>query len=143
MLLSRSDTRLKLVRFNTEHLRRAIPMKVTTKRNYGRKYCFIDMLFVGLRNTKDFDSPDEAVEINEILRKLDADLKTPFEVMAVPHRIVFAEIFIRFRRDYTQVKNAQNNAPAARTNHMENDKDWSVSFYKILTFDVLNYDPKQ
>ena len=164
MLLSRSDTRLKLVRFNTEHLRRAIPMKVTTKRNYGkkknmlimletfsvisnplitgRKYCFIDMLFVGLRNTKDFDSPDEAVEINEILRKLDADLKTPFEVMSVPHRIVFAEIFIRFRRDYTQV-NAQNNMSAARTNQMENDKDWSVSFYKILTFDVLNYDPKQ
>ena len=100
------------------------------------------MLFVGLRNTKDFDSPDEAVEINEILRKLDADLKTPFEVMAVPHRIVFAEIFIRFRRDYTQAK-AQDNISAARTNQMENDKDWSVSFYKILTFDVLNYDPKQ
>ncbi|KAI8126169.1 hypothetical protein FF38_09192 [Lucilia cuprina] len=130
MSLSRNDTRLKLVRFKTEHLRRAIPMKVTTKHIYGRRYCFIDMWFVGMRNTKDFDSAEETVEINEILRKLDTDLKTPYEVLTVPHRIIFAEIFIRFRRDYTPNLNETN------------DQDWSVSFYKILTFDVLNYDNK-
>ena len=92
------------------------------------------MLFVALRNTKDFDSPEDAVEINETLRKIDSELKTPYAVLKVPHRIVFAEIFIRFRRDYTK-----------RTPEMDariNDKDWSVSYYKILTFDVLNYDPR-
>ncbi|XP_065360793.1 uncharacterized protein LOC135954534 [Calliphora vicina] len=131
MMLSRNDIRLKLVRFEAEHLRRAIPMKVTTKQNYDRRYCFIDMLFVGLRNTKDFDSIEETVEISDILRKLDLDLKTPYEVLSVPHRIVFAEIFIRFRRNYSE-----NPADVV-------DPDWSVSFYKILTFDVLNYNPKQ
>lgn len=35
MMLSRDDTRLKLVRFETEHLRRAIPMRVATRLNYG------------------------------------------------------------------------------------------------------------
>lgn len=35
MLLSKNDSRLKLVRFETEHLRRAIPMRVATKENYG------------------------------------------------------------------------------------------------------------
>ncbi|XP_053956103.1 uncharacterized protein LOC128861751 [Anastrepha ludens] len=134
MLLSRNDTRLKLVRFEMEHLRRAIPMKVSIRKNFGRRYCFIDMLFVGLRNTKDFESTEELVEINEVLRKLDTDMRTPMEVMAVPHRIVFAEIFMRFRRDYTPpTDNPSNNV---------RDKDWSVSFYKILTFDVLNYSPK-
>uniref|UniRef100_A0A1A9VHC7 Uncharacterized protein n=1 Tax=Glossina austeni TaxID=7395 RepID=A0A1A9VHC7_GLOAU len=135
MILSRNDTRLKLVRFDPEHLRRAIPMKVATRHNYGRKFCFIDMLFVGLRNTKDFDNPEEVVEVNDVLRKIDTEFRTPSEVLAVPHRILFAEIFIRFRRDYTQ------NPRGPFDNGQDND--WSVSFYKILTFDILNYDPKQ
>ncbi|XP_016996512.2 uncharacterized protein [Drosophila takahashii] len=193
MLLSRNDTRLQLVRFEREHLRRAIPMKVATRQNFGRKYAFIDMLFVGLRNTKDFDTATEVVEVSEIIRRMDNELKTPPEVVAVPHRIVFAEIFIRFRRDYTADTrrgpaqnfpfNSQFNAPTATPPPVANakplqqsfiqsaldplrsqaqnsnqataslpltgrivprmdDVGWSVSFYKILTFDVLNYDPQ-
>ncbi|XP_017053719.1 uncharacterized protein LOC108096543 [Drosophila ficusphila] len=195
MLLSRNDTRLQLVRFEREHLRRAIPMKVATRQNFGRKYAFIDMLFVGLRNTKDFDTATEVVEINEIIRRMDNELKTPPEVVSVPHRIVFAEIFIRFRRDYTAdtrrgvnpsspfnqsspinspfsapngpapvangkplqqsfiqsavdpMRSAQNAGATAlpltgRILPRTDDVGWSVSFYKILTFDVLNYDPQ-
>ncbi|XP_030566427.1 uncharacterized protein LOC115766581 [Drosophila novamexicana] len=175
MLLSRNDSRLQLVRFEKEHLRRAIPMKVATRQNYGRKYAFIDMLFVGLRNTKDFDSPTELVEINEILRRMDSELKTPSDVVSVPHRIVFAEIFIRFRRDYTaewRRKQEASKSPTTASNTKQddanpldppgmsssspstqnlmmgrvlsrlNDPGWSVSFYKILTFDVLNFDPQ-
>ncbi|XP_034477268.1 uncharacterized protein LOC117783829 [Drosophila innubila] len=170
MLLSRNDSRLQLVRFEKEHLRRAIPMKVATRQNYGRKYAFIDMLFVGLRNTKDFDSPTELVEINEVLRRMDTELKTPNEIISVPHRIVFAEIFIRFRRDYTAewrrkeeaAKNPPNNSKrhylhsedpdsdSDRSSNLSlenvlsriNDPGWSISFYKILTFDVLNFDPQ-
>lgn len=194
MLLSRNDTRLQLVRFQREHLRRAIPMKVATRQNFGRKYAFIDMLFVGLRNTKDFDTATEVVEVNDIIRRMDNELRTPPEVVAVPHRIVFAEIFIRFRRDYTaearrelqahkaQAQNfpfnspgnnqgraqgqppnqpptpflqsaidamssTQNSSKAAPMNLTGrvapvDDVGWSVSFYKILTFDVLNYDPQ-
>ncbi|XP_017096532.1 uncharacterized protein [Drosophila bipectinata] len=192
MLLSRNDTRLKLVRFQPEHLRRAIPMKVATRQNFGRKYAFIDMLFVGLRNTKDFDTATEVVEVNDIIRRMDNELKTPADVVAVPHRIVFAEIFIRFRRDYTadarrsarnhpgqpfpfnsppsragpplanahnisppqpsqqfieQIKSAKNPGMAAlpftgRIMPRMDDAGWTVSFYKILTFDVLNYDPQ-
>ncbi|KAH8305872.1 hypothetical protein KR018_000384 [Drosophila ironensis] len=197
MLLSRNDTRLQLVRFQREHLRRAIPMKVATRQNFGRKYAFIDMLFVGLRNTKDFDTATEVVEVNEIIRRMDNELKTPPDVVAVPHRIVFAEIFIRFRRDYTAEARRSatavhqqpvqpfpfNSHPSPASNQMTtmqkvpsapqptshfidqvktgkiaassaalqlnnrvlprmDDVGWSVSFYKILTFDVLNYDPQ-
>lgn len=168
MLLSRNDSRLQLVRFEKEHLRRAIPMKVATRQNYGRKYAFIDMLFVGLRNTKDFDSPNELAEFNQVLRRMDTELKTPMEVISVPHRIVFAEIFIRFRRDYTaewrRKKEAAKDSPDDSKRHylhsadpqsnqssnlsLEtvllriNDPGWSISFYKILTFDVLNFDPQ-
>ncbi|KAH8252282.1 hypothetical protein KR038_002341 [Drosophila bunnanda] len=190
MLLSRNDTRLQLVRFQREHLRRAIPMKVATRQNFGRKYAFIDMLFVGLRNTKDFDTATEVVEVNDIIRRMDNELRTPSHVVAVPHRIVFAEIFIRFRRDYTaearreilankaqaqaQAQNIPPNLPgpqapvrnsqstpfpksafesmdstkthpgvlSGRVAPGMDDVGWSVSFYKILTFDVLNYDPQ-
>ncbi|XP_073837410.1 uncharacterized protein [Musca autumnalis] len=139
MMLSRDDTRLKLVRFQTEHIRRAIPMKVVTKYNYGRKYCFIDMMFVGLRNTKDFDTIEELVEVNRILQSLDADRRLSEEVISAPHRIVFAEIFIRFRRDCSA-----NSAEYYRQHpsRYANDKDWAVGFYKILSFDVFYYNPR-
>ncbi|XP_001360391.4 uncharacterized protein [Drosophila pseudoobscura] len=192
MLLSRNDNRLQLIRFQREHLRRAIPMKVARRQSFGRRYAFIDVLFVGLRNTKDFDSASEVVEVNELVRRMDRELRTPRDVVSVPHRIVFAEIFIRFRRDYTEdarrnfetkdhmaqsgypfthqlsapvtpqaalskslvpppppdalARSTQNPAtaqltPTGRIVPRSGDTDWSVSFYKILTFDVLNYDP--
>lgn len=97
----------------------------------GRRFCFIDMLFVALRNTKDFSNGGELREVNEILRSIDAKLQTPFNLVASPHRILFAEIFIRFRKDYT-----------SKIDHIH-DMDWSVSFYKILSFDVLNFDPSK
>lgn len=105
----------------------------------GHRFCFIDMLFVGMRNTKDFDTTEEAVEIRDLLNKLDTDLRTPLEESMAPHRIVFAEIFIRFRRNYTK-------QPEEFTLLLENnddERDWSVAFYKILTFDVLNYEAKE
>ncbi|XP_058976699.1 uncharacterized protein LOC131801775 [Musca domestica] len=139
MMLSRDDVRLKLVRFDTEHIRRAIPMKVVTKVNYGRKYCFIDMMFVGLRNTKDFDSIEELVEVNRILQFLDADLRLTQEVISTPHRIIFAEIFIRFRRDCSENSLEYYHQHPSRFAH---EKDWAVGFYKILSFDVFHFNPK-
>lgn len=100
------------------------------------------MLFVGLRNTKDFDSAEDVVEIKRVLNQLDAESNASTEVLNVPHRIIFAEIFIRFRKDYSAEEHQnenQNNVNRAIRRH----GDWSVSFYKILTFDVLNYDPKE
>ncbi|XP_061395337.1 uncharacterized protein LOC133330956 [Musca vetustissima] len=140
MRLSRDDVRLKLVRFQTEHIRRAIPMKVVTRLNYGRKYCFIDMMFVGLRNTKDFDSIEELVEVNRILQSLDAEVRiTQEETITAPHRIVFAEIFIRFRRDCSADSDSYYSHHSQR---YANDKDWAVGFYKILSFDVFHYNPR-
>lgn len=89
------------------------------------------MLFVALRNTKDFNDNSELMEINDILRNIDAKFHSSVNFLAVPHRILFAEIFIRFRKDYT-----------VKTDSLH-DTDWSVSFYKILTFDVLNFDPNK
>lgn len=99
--------------------------------NLGRRFCFIDMLFVALRNTKDFSDSSELMEVNEILRNIDAKLHSPINFLSVPHRILFAEIFIRFRKDYTLKDDTMN------------DPEWSVSFYKILSFDVLNFDPNK
>ncbi|XP_075161403.1 uncharacterized protein LOC142234200 isoform X2 [Haematobia irritans] len=142
MLLSRDDKRLQLVRFKTEHLRRAIPMKVVTRWKFGRQYCFIDMLFVGLRNTKDFDTIEEIVEINQILDIIDSDFKMTQQTssVSVSHRIVFAEIFIRFRKNCSEIRNGYEYSQ--RQGHLHDANDWSVGFYKILSFDVLNYMPR-
>lgn len=94
------------------------------------------MLFVALRNTKDFDTIEEIVEVQRILRSLDSDQGIWQEVSVVPHRIVFAEIFMRFRRDCT------TNGHDYPQSQLAIGKDWSVGFYKILSFDVLNYNPR-
>ncbi|XP_013103975.2 uncharacterized protein LOC106084659 [Stomoxys calcitrans] len=140
MLLSREDTRLKLVRFEVEHFRRTIPIKVVTKFNNGRKYCLIDVLFVGLRNTKDFETIEEILEIKSILNNLQADLNMTHEVSSISHRIVFAEIFIRFRRECTTNGGKDDQI---ESQGQANDKDWAVGFYKILSFDVFNYNQRE
>lgn len=72
-----------------------------------------------MRNIKDFRTPDEVREIIENVRKFDTTRST--EKQNQPNRIIFAEIYTRFYREYTE------GVPP----------EWSIAFYKITSFDVL------
>ncbi|XP_055844027.1 uncharacterized protein LOC129910616 [Episyrphus balteatus] len=123
MQLSKNDARLRLVRFRYQDFHRAIPMKVALFKRGENKNCFIDMLFVGMRNTKDFESLQELKLIGKTLNQLENEMKIHPKSDTTRHRILFAEIYMRFFRNYT---------PSV-------PKEWSVSFYKIVSFDVLNF----
>ena len=81
------------------------------------------MLFVGMRNTTDFENIEELQLIGKTLNQLENEMIISPKSDTTRHRILFAEIYMRFFRNYT---------PSV-------PKEWSVSFYKIVSFDVLNF----
>ncbi|XP_032571280.1 uncharacterized protein LOC6615682 isoform X1 [Drosophila sechellia] len=126
------DWRLKLMRFEKEHFRRAIPLKVQLLRHYDHRFAFLDVVFVALRRSNDFRSTAELSEMTELLK----EFIDPAQ-LRVPHPLIFAEVFMRFRRDYSV-------QPSTMGNVRDNSRcmgQWLVSTYKVVRFDILNQHP--
>ncbi|XP_055915448.1 uncharacterized protein LOC129948463 [Eupeodes corollae] len=123
MNFSKNDARIKLLHFRFEDIHRAVPVHVVFFKKGNNKNCFIDMLFVGMRNTKDFQNSEERQVISRTLDQLERQMNVPPDVIPAKHRVIFSEIYMRFFRNYTP------RVPG----------DWSVSFYKIVSFDVWNF----
>lgn len=88
----------------------------------GKRHCFVDMFFVGLRPVDDLTS-EERKAFQDNLKKYEANAKSLAEKLANfnDKTLVFAEIFARFHREYSDTSN----------------NEWNVAFYKVATFDVL------
>lgn len=127
MTLSRNDPRLPLIKFREEDIKRAVPLRATLSKRRMGKHCLVDMIFVAMRNVKDFDDTLEANAYQGHLNKYDNIYRIVHDYNLAPHRIAFAEIFMRLYRNYSQ---------------MPLD-DWSVAFYKVTSFDILNYRPSK
>lgn len=136
--LMSSDYRMNLMRFERNHVRRAIPVKVQLVKHYDHKFAFIDMVFVGIRRTNDFKSRQELREVKRILHFMN---KKPIysgdSCQEVSHPFVFAEIFVRFRRDYSA-----NATESNRRKSIYVGGSWLISSYHILKFDVLHTHPQ-
>ncbi|XP_017120711.1 uncharacterized protein LOC108141729 [Drosophila elegans] len=126
------DWRLTLMRFEKVHFRRAIPLKVQLLRHYDHRFAFLDVVFVALRRSNDFRSPAELHEMAELLEQY----VDPSQ-LRVPHPLIFAEIFMRFRRDYSVEPTKMGNV---RTNNRCMGQ-WLISTYKVVRFDILNDHP--
>ncbi|XP_034477673.1 uncharacterized protein LOC117784129 [Drosophila innubila] len=114
----------KLLRFEKRHIRRAYLLKVQQLPHYDHKFAFMDVVFCACRRTNDFSSESEINEMNKLVDQFIVTRK-----LLVPYPIVFAEFFVRFRRDYS--------SPASiRTGQ------WLISTYKILKLDMLNHHPE-
>ncbi|XP_017053718.1 uncharacterized protein LOC108096542 [Drosophila ficusphila] len=126
------DWRLDMMRFEKIHFRRAIPLKVQLLRHYDHQFAFLDVIFVALRRSNDFRSPDELREMSKLLSKY----VDPTQ-LKVSHPLIFAEVFMRFRRDYsvgaTKMGNVRNNNRCMG--------QWLISTYKVVRFDILNDHP--
>ncbi|XP_002062689.2 uncharacterized protein LOC6639751 [Drosophila willistoni] len=118
------DWRIQLMRFDQCHIRRCIPLKVQLLRHYDHKFAFIDVIFVALRRTDDFRSSQEQCEIESLIDIYANHIKYKEEAP-----LIFSEIFVRFRRDYSMDKNRSGG-------------QWLVSSYKILQFDIVQYHPE-
>ncbi|XP_030387469.1 uncharacterized protein LOC115634063 [Scaptodrosophila lebanonensis] len=130
------NTPLQLMRFQRQHIKRAIPVTVRLMRHYDHKFAFIDMVFVGLRRTIDFESKEDQ-EVERQIQELNFQQTEAAGELPVPHPVVFAEIFVRFRRDYSVKPKG-----VERAQDIGCPGQWLVSNYKILNFNVLNFDPE-
>ncbi|KAH8418396.1 hypothetical protein KR222_008468, partial [Zaprionus bogoriensis] len=110
----------KLLQFEKRHICRAIPLQVKYLPHYDHNFAFVDVIFLASRSSDDFGSKKQVREIRKLIR-LHADCYK----LQTPNPIVYAELFVRFRRDYS--------LPATvRAGH------WLVSTFKVLKLDVLN-----
>ncbi|XP_022222999.2 uncharacterized protein LOC111074506 [Drosophila obscura] len=124
------DWRLNMMRFERQHIYRSIPLKVQLLRHYGHKFAFIDVVYVALRRTNDFSSSKDLDEVQLLMRQ-----HSNKSQLTVDHPLIFAEIFVRYRRDYSTT-------PTPMGNVRENSRcmgQWLVSTYKILQFDLLDH----
>ncbi|XP_020800613.1 uncharacterized protein LOC110177962 [Drosophila serrata] len=127
-----TDWRLDLMRFERNHIRRAIPLKVQLLRHYDHRFAFLDVVYVALRRSNDFRSPTEQRAMAELV-----DQYVDSTQLLVPHPLIFAEIFMRFRRDYSVT-------PTKMGNVQDNNRcmgQWLISTYKVVRFDILNNHP--
>jgi len=114
----------KLLRFGKRHMRHAILLKIQQLSHYDHKFAFVDVVFCACRCINDFNSSSEISEMSKII-----DQYVETRNLLVKYPIVFAEFFVRFRRDYS--------CPAT-----VRSGQWLISNFKILKFDVLNYHPE-
>ncbi|KAH8290243.1 hypothetical protein KR054_001386 [Drosophila jambulina] len=127
-----ADWRLELLRFERNHIRRAIPLKVQLLRHYDHRFAFLDVVYVALRRSNDFRSTLEQNEMADLV-----DRYVDPTQLQVPHPLIFAEIFMRYRRDYSV-------APTKMGNVQDNNRcmgQWLISTYKVIRFDILNNHP--
>ncbi|KAH8305965.1 hypothetical protein KR018_007346, partial [Drosophila ironensis] len=132
LLTSSVDWRLNLMRFERQHIRRAIPLKVQLLRHYEHRFAFIDMVYIALRRSNDFYMHSERREVAHIVEQ-----HVDRAQMTVQHPLIFAEVFMRFRRDYSVKPMEMGNVRANRRCMGQ----WLISAYKIVRFDLLNHHP--
>lgn len=117
LIHTRSDKN-KLLRFEERHIVRAIPMQIRYLPNYEQNFGFIDVIFLAFRRADDFACAQQAQEIRRLIFKHPnyRELENP---------IIYAELFARFRRDYS--------LPA--TVHAGN---WLIATLQPLRLDMLS-----
>lgn len=116
MLVSRDDPRVHMMHFRLADIRRAIPVRVHLLQGRAdRRHCFVDMFAVGLRRASDM-SPAERSDFWRHWQRYDRTVSD-----ATMEPAVFAEMFVRFHREYSE----------------SSPDEWNIAYYKVASFDVL------
>lgn len=119
MLVSKDDPRIRMMHFRWDDIRRTIPVRVyQVVSDTQRRHCFIDMFSVGLRRAADMAPTDRAAFWQQLLRYD----QSKWNASATGEPAVFAEMFVRFHRDYSA----------------DRSDDWNIAYYKVVSFDVLS-----
>lgn len=119
---TRSD-KYKLLCFEKRHIWRSIPIQIRRWPHNEHNFAFIDVVFQACRHANDFTPDQQAQEIRKLIFK-----HHDGKQLYLRNPIVYAELFTRFRRDYSFPATVQ-------AGH------WLVSSFKPLRLDVLDDQP--
>ncbi|EDW73670.2 uncharacterized protein Dwil_GK19559 [Drosophila willistoni] len=121
-----------LIRFQSQHLRDAVPVNVARDWIDGKCYIFVDMAFIGIRNIRDFATTAEQDEMMELTQNALRESQMPEQLVPSHSRIFLAEILITFRRELISDAEEESEGEGA---------DWLVDAYKVFRFKLVNFSP--
>ncbi|XP_023164134.1 uncharacterized protein LOC111594877 [Drosophila hydei] len=124
-----------LLRFRKQDIRQAVPINVHLHDILGLRYALIDVVFVGLRHVADCETSSDLEIMKNALIEMEPELKPQLEDPGCQLPYVFVELFMRFRRNYS---NAEQISGAELQNHTNR---WLVSVYKICRFNIFTVPP--
>ncbi|XP_068146984.1 uncharacterized protein [Drosophila tropicalis] len=121
-----------LIRFQSQHLPEAVPVNVERHWIDGKCYIFVDMLFIGMRNIRDFATIAEQDEMMQLMQYALRESQKPEQLIPSHSRIILAEILITFRRKLISDAGEEGEGEGA---------GWLVDSYKVFRFKLVNYSP--
>ncbi|XP_030388326.1 uncharacterized protein LOC115634618 [Scaptodrosophila lebanonensis] len=124
-----------LLHFRKDHIRQAVPIKVQLHNVLGLKYAVIDVIMVGLRHVGDCEGGGDLDKMKQALIEMDPELKDQITGPTMQLPYVFIELFMRFRRNYSNVNQPIGGQPEKATS------PWLVSVYKICRFNIFTMPP--
>ncbi|KAH8327324.1 hypothetical protein KR074_010196 [Drosophila pseudoananassae] len=131
-----------LVRFQSEHLRHALPMRVVRQWIDGRRYVLVDMLFVGLRNLLDFPSVEEQEEMKQQIEAVISESDSHELVEPFGCRLVVAELVLTFCKELDCEDAFEYPMEPDSINNQDNpDAGWLVDAYRMEHFKLVSFSP--
>lgn len=124
-----------LLRFREQDLRLVVPINVQLQEVLGLRYASIDMSMVGMRQVNDCDSAEDLQKMKVALIEMEPVLKEKLEDPSYQWPYVIIELFMRFRRNYSNAKQLDGRDLINHTNC------WLVSVYKICRFNIITVPP--
>ncbi|XP_039482326.1 uncharacterized protein LOC120445787 [Drosophila santomea] len=129
-----------LVRFQREHLRHALPLRVVRRWIDGRYYVLVDMLFVGLRNLLDLGSEQEKEEMLQRIQSVLVNSRIDDQFDPKNCRLAIGELVLTFSKElgHTQLE-AQDPRDVEGE---DQESGWLVDSYKVHRFKLISFSPK-
>nr|XP_016996578.2 uncharacterized protein LOC108057022 [Drosophila takahashii] len=132
-----------LVRFQREHLRHALPVRVVRRWIDGRCYVLVDMLFVGLRNLLDLGTTQEKEEMIQRIQGALTDSQIDDQFDPNNCRLAIAELVLTFCKELGESSGLED--PLDSDSDIKNEEPengWLVDSYKVHRFKLISFSPK-
>ncbi|KAH8298424.1 hypothetical protein KR044_002480 [Drosophila immigrans] len=126
---------VELLRFRKQDIRQVVPINVNLHKILGLKYAIIDVVMVGLRHVADCETNEDLEKMKYALIQMQPELKVHFDDSSRQLPYIFIELFMRFKRNYSNAEQISGVELASHTNR------WIVSVYKICKFNIFTFPP--
>ncbi|XP_017077389.1 uncharacterized protein LOC108112152 [Drosophila eugracilis] len=128
----------KLVRFQRDHLRHCVPVRVVRRWIDGRRCVLVDMLFVGLRNLLDLGTAQEKEQMIQRIQSALADSQINEQLDAKNCRLAIAELVLTFCKE---LGDSQKDPEDLSILNEEARDGWLVDSYKVNRFKLISFSP--
>ncbi|KAH8252262.1 hypothetical protein KR038_000536 [Drosophila bunnanda] len=129
-----------LMRFQTQHLKHAVPLRVCREWIDGQWCVLVDMLFIGLRNLLDFETQKEQAEFLERLQHVLLELQAQRIREPIQSCLVAAEVGLTFCKKLRKLENASEDLFQIPSKNGDDD-GWLIDAYRMHHLKLISFCP--